>query len=193
MVFYNFYPITAIMIILLAFFNDIPIMAIAYDNTLIDPKPVRWKMGRVLTIATVLGGIGVVETFGLLMIAKNWLRLDITQIQTFIFLKLAVAGHLTLFVARTKSPFFSRPFPASILFWSAVVTKVLATLFVVYPLGLITPITWSNVALIWCYCGVWFLIEDLAKLVVYRHMALSGPRHRNFLSILNRSLRHNRA
>ena len=29
---FNFYPVTAIMIVLLALFNDAPIMAIAYDN-----------------------------------------------------------------------------------------------------------------------------------------------------------------
>lgn len=33
MLIFDFYPITAIMIILLAFFNDMPIMAIATDNT----------------------------------------------------------------------------------------------------------------------------------------------------------------
>ena len=62
MVFFNFYPITAIMIILLALFNDVPIMAIAFDNTMVDPKPVRWDMRRVLTLSTVLGLIGVAET-----------------------------------------------------------------------------------------------------------------------------------
>ena len=51
MVFYNFYPITAIMIILLAFFNDVPIMAIAFDNTLVDPNPVRWNMHRILIVS----------------------------------------------------------------------------------------------------------------------------------------------
>ena len=82
MVFFNFYPITAIMIILLALFNDVPIMAIAFDNTLVDPKPVRWSMRRVLTLSTVLGFTGVAGSFLMLIIAKNWLKLDIAQIQT---------------------------------------------------------------------------------------------------------------
>ena len=47
---YNFYPITAAMIILLAFFNDVPIMTIAYDRAAVDPQPVRWDMRRVLTV-----------------------------------------------------------------------------------------------------------------------------------------------
>jgi H+-transporting ATPase len=184
MIAFNFYPITAIMIILLAFFNDVPIMAIAYDNTWLDPKPVRWNMHRVLTVSTVLGLIGVVETFGLLWIAKEWMHLSIDQIQTFIFLKLAVAGHLTLFVARTHRPFWSRPFPSPLLLWSAIATKVLATLFVIFPFGLITPIGWSDVGLIWIYCIVWIFIEDLAKLAVYNRFRRSSPRHRSFLEML---------
>jgi H+-transporting ATPase len=190
MIAFNFYPITAIMIILLAFFNDVPIMAIAYDNTWLDPKPVRWDMHRVLTVSTVLGLIGVVETFGLLWIAREWMHLSIDQIQTFIFLKLAVAGHLTLFVARTHKPFWSRPFPSPLLLWSAIVTKVLATLFVVFPFGLITPIGWGDVALIWVYCIVWIFIEDWAKLAVYNRFRRSSPRHRSFLAILGGGL-HN--
>ena len=76
MIVFKFYPITTVMIILLALLNDLPILTIAYDNTWLDPKPVRWDMRRVLTLATVLGLIGVVETFGILVIAKEWFRLD---------------------------------------------------------------------------------------------------------------------
>jgi H+-transporting ATPase len=188
MVFYNFYPITAIMIILLALFNDAPIMAIAFDNTMVDPEPVKWNMRRVLTISTVLGLIGVAETFLILIIAKNWLNFDIPEIQSFIFLKLAVAGHLTLFVARTPRMFLRRPWPALVLLWSAIFTKLLATLFVVYPFGLITPITWEAVGIIWGYCLIWIFIEDLAKLAVIRHLEMKGPRHQYFLRAMKRWL-----
>jgi H+-transporting ATPase len=188
MVAFNFYPITAIMIILLAFFNDVPIMAIAYDNTWLDPKPVRWNMHRVLTVSTVLGLIGVMETFGLLWIAREWMRLSVDQIQTFIFLKLAVAGHLTLFVARTRHPFWRRPFPSPLLLWSAIVTKVLATLFVIFPFGLMTPLGWSDVGLIWAYCIAWIFIEDRAKLAVYRRFDRTSVRHRGFLDTVGTRL-----
>ncbi len=188
MIAFNFYPITAIMIILLAFFNDVPIMAIAYDNTWLDPKPVRWNMPRVLTVSTVLGLIGVAETFGLLWIARVWMHLSVGQIQTFIFLKLAVAGHLTLFVARSRRPFWHRPFPSPLLLWSAILTKVVATLFVVYPLGLITPISWKDVGLIWIYCIVWIFIEDWAKLEVYARFHRTSVRHRSFIETLGARL-----
>ncbi len=183
---FNFYPITALLIILLAFFNDVPIMTIAYDRTFLNKNPVKWDMTRVLSISTVLGLIGVIETFGILIIAKKYLHLDLAQIQTFIFLKLAVAGHLTLFVTRTKGPFYKKPYPAPVLLWSAVATKILATLFVVYPLGLITPMSWANVGFVWAYCIVWIFIEDWAKMAMYRHLEHKGIRrsHGKFISTI---------
>ena len=183
MMVYRFYPITAIMIILLAFANDIPIMAIAYDNTWLDPKPVRWDMRRVLSVSTVLGLVGVVETFGLLVLAKEWLGLNLAQIQTLIFLKLAVAGHLTLFVARTRKPFFTRPFPSPLLLWSAIGTKVLVTFFVAYGFGLITPISWADIGLVWAYCLAWIFIEDLAKLFVYHRLDKTAERRQSLRAL----------
>lgn len=191
MVFFNFYPITAIMIILLALFNDVPIMAIAFDNTMVSPTPVKWNMRRVLTLSTVLGLTGVAGSFLMLIVARNWLKLDVAEIQTFIFLKMAVAGHLTLFVTRTPKMFLKKPYPAPVLFWSAVVTKVLATLFVVYPFGLITPIHWRSVGIIWAYCIVWLFMSDLAKLAVYRHLDMTSKRHSGFIGLLKKRFHAN--
>jgi H+-transporting ATPase len=186
MVFFNFYPITATMIILLAFFNDVPIMAIAFDNTRVDPNPVKWNMHRVLTLSTVLGLTGVAGSFLMLIIAKDWLKLDIAEIQTFVFLKMAVAGHLTLFVTRTQRMFLKKPYPAPILLWSTIITKLLATLFVVYPFGLITPIDWRAVGVIWAYCIAWLFMGDLVKLAVVKHLEMSGRRHIEFLQLMKK-------
>ena len=54
---FNFYPVTAIMVVLLALLNDLPIMMIAYDNAPFAASPVKWDMTRVLTIASVLAAM----------------------------------------------------------------------------------------------------------------------------------------
>ncbi|GBD87342.1 calcium-transporting ATPase 1 [bacterium BMS3Abin03] len=187
MMVFNFYPITSVMIILLAVLNDLPIMTIAYDNTWLDPKPVRWDMHRVLTLSTTLGLLGVIETFLLLAIAKLWLGLDVAHLQSFIYLKLAVAGHMTLFVVRTKRPFLSKPYPAKILLLAILGTQVLAAAIVGF--GIFVPsIPWSYVGLIWGYCIIWAFIEDWTKLQVYKHLNLTGKRHTGFLKILKTPL-----
>jgi H+-transporting ATPase len=138
-------------------------------------------MQRVLSVSTVLGLIGVAETFGMLLIGKLLLNLDMGQIQSLIFLKLAVAGHLTLFVARTKRPFLSKPYPAPLVFWSAVGTKAMVTVLVAFGANLVAPLPWQVIGIVWAYCLAWIFIEDWAKLEVYRHLSLTGKRHQDFL------------
>jgi H+-transporting ATPase len=187
MIVFDFYPITAIMIILLALLNDMPIMTIAYDNTWLDPKPARWDMHRVLTVATVLGLIGVVETFGMLLIGKLVLKLDQAEIQSLIYLKLAVAGHLTLFVARTRRPFLTKPYPAPILLGAILTTQTVAALIVGLGL-LVTRLPWVYVGLVWGYCLAWVFVEDWAKMRVFHHLRLSAKHHRSFLDRLQEPL-----
>lgn len=163
---FNFYPVTAAMIVLLALLNDGPILAIAYDRAGYSDKPETWNMPIVLGIATVLGAAGVIASFGLFYVAERIFHLNADTIQTFMFLKLAVAGHLTIFLTRTKGPFWStRPAPS--LLWTAIVTKLLATLAAVYGF-MMTSITWEWALLIWGYAIVWFFINDLLKLVSYK-------------------------
>ena len=193
MMVFNFYPITAIMIILLAFLNDIPIMTIAYDRTGLEPNPVHWNMHRVIEVSTVMGLTGVAGSFLMLYLAVDWLHLTIPQVQTYIFLKMAVAGHLTLFVSRSKRFFLKKPYPAPIMIWSAVGTKLLGTFLAAYGFGLITPITWPQIALIWGYSIVWAFLTDFAKGRVYRHFGMTTRRHKNFLRIMKQSLHHHAA
>ena len=187
MVIYDFYPITAVMIILLAVLNDLPIMAIAKDNTRLDPAPSRWQLRPVLTIASVLGAVGVLETFLLLVIAESWLGLPQALLQSMIFLKLVVAGHLTLLVARTRGPFWAQPFPAPLLLGAILATQAAAVLIVGFGLFM-TPLPWTYIGLVWGYCLAWLLVEDFAKRLVYAHLEVSTPRHRRFLDLARRPL-----
>ena len=181
MVVFNFYPINTVMIILLALLNDLPIMTIAKDNTLLQKQPVRWDMRRILTIATVIGLVGVIETFGLLVIGRTFLVMDTAQLQSFIYLKLAVAGHLTLLVVRTKSSFLKKPYPAPILLWAIIGTQLVAVAIVGFGF-LVAPIPWSYIGLIWAYCLVWVFIEDMVKRHLYNHLEMEGKHHRRFLA-----------
>lgn len=176
---FNFYPVTVIMIILLALLNDIPILTIAYDHTLLEKKPVRWQMRRVLTISTALGFVGIISTFLLLFIARELLHLNLFQIQSFIFLKLSVAGHQTLFVARTKGPLFSKPYPSPILLSAILITQAIAALLVGFGIFM-TAIPWSHIALLWGYALVWMFIADAVKILLYRNLNFEGSHHQKF-------------
>jgi H+-transporting ATPase len=162
---FRFYPVTAIMIVLLAILNDGAILSIAYDRAIIADKPAAWNMHLTLGIATILGLMGVVESFGLFYIAERIFHLSRDVIQSLIYLKLSVAGHLTIFVTRTRGPFWSHR-PSNILLGAVIGTQAVATLITTYGL-LMSPIGWKWAGAVWGYCLVWFLVEDRMKLLGY--------------------------
>jgi len=169
---FNFYPVTAVMIVLLALLNDGAILSIAYDNVHYADKPEAWNMPRVLGIATILGITGVIASFGLFYIGERLFHLNRDFIQSLMYLKLSVAGHLMIFVTRTRGPFWSIR-PAKILFFAVVGTQILATLIAVYGIFM-APLGWGWALAVWGYALVWFLINDAVKLTAYRVFDSTG-------------------
>lgn len=163
---FNFYPLTAVMIVMLALLNDGAILSIAYDHVLFKDKPESWNMPVVLGIASALGVIGPIAAFGLFYIGQNVYHLDHAHVQTLMYLMLSVAGHLTIFLARTRGPFWSiRPAPALMI--AVLGTQIIATLIAVYGLFM-TPLGWGWAAFVWGYALIWFLLSDRVKLFAYR-------------------------
>ncbi len=163
---FNFYPLTAVMIVMLALLNDGAILSIAYDNVHYKDKPEAWNMHMVLGVSTVLGIIGPVAAFGLFYLGDRVYHLDRAHIQTLMYLMLSVAGHLTIFLTRTRGPFWSIR-PARVLMLAVFGTQLVATLIAVYGLFM-TPIGWGWAGFVWGYALVWFLVSDRVKLLSYR-------------------------
>jgi H+-transporting ATPase len=180
---FNFYPVTAVMIVMLALLNDGAILSIAYDRVHYLDRPEEWNMRLVLGISTVLGVTGVVSTFGLFYMGERVFHLDRSHIQTLMYLKLSVAGHLTIFLTRTRGSFWSIP-PAKILWIAVLGTQIMATLIAVYGIFM-TPLGWGWTMFVWGYALVWFVVNDRIKLLAYR--LLTQPRSlSNHLPLLTR-------
>ncbi|MGA8186281.1 MAG: plasma-membrane proton-efflux P-type ATPase [Terriglobia bacterium] len=163
---FNFYPLTAVMIVMLALLNDGAILSIAYDNVHYENKPEAWNMRLVLGIATVLGVIGPVAAFGLFYLGDRVYHLDRAHIQTMMYLMLSVAGQMTIFLTRTRGPFWSIR-PARILLGVVLCAQIVAILIAVYGLFM-TPLGWSWALFVWGYALAWFLVSDRVKLLAYR-------------------------
>jgi H+-transporting ATPase len=109
----------------------------------------------------------VIAVFGLFFLFDRYFHFDHARIQTLIYLKLSIAGHLTIFLTRTRGPFWSIK-PARILVIAVVGTQALATLMAVYGLHVMTPIGWGWAGFVWGWAIVWALINDRVKLLAYR-------------------------
>ena len=173
---FDFYPITALMIILLALLNDIPILAIAFDRTRVERRPLRWNMRELTSVATMLGIAGVISSFVLFYLLQEW-RFTHDEIRTFLFLKLIVAGHSTLYITRARGWFWQKPWPAPVLFWATFGTEAIGTIFAAEG-WLMTPIGWTNALLIWVYALALFLFNDVIK-VMTSHLVRDNGQHDN--------------
>jgi H+-transporting ATPase len=190
-VIFNFYPITALMIIILALLNDIPILAIAYDNTKIEKKPVRWDMKEMLVLSSWLGIAGVLSSFTIFYITMVYLKahpetavflpdvpswVDIKDdkswfafVQSLFFTKLVLAGHWTIFNTRTSDWFFKKPYPNWILLLASISTALIGLFIGIYGFELIIPIGWNWGLFLVAYTLVWFVFNDFVKRLVVKY------------------------
>ncbi|MEO2117642.1 MAG: plasma-membrane proton-efflux P-type ATPase [Methanocaldococcus sp.] len=163
----GFYPITAIMIVLLAILNDIPILTIAYDNVIEAKQPVKWELNKILPVSTALGLTGVCSSFLLLYIADFYMHLSLEMIRTLIFLKLIVAGHSTLLVARSKDRLWKKPYPNLLMLLAVIITDIIGTILAVYGI-FIEPIGWKLALFVWIYAIIWMFINDEVKILMFK-------------------------
>jgi len=171
---FNFYPVTAVMIVLLALLNDGAILSIAYDRVRYADEPEAWNMRLVLGIATIIGIVGVAASFGLFYLGERVFGMDRPTVQTLMYLKLSVAGHLTIFVTRTRGPFWSIR-PARVLVIAVVGTQIVATVLAVYGVFM-EPIGWGWASFVWAYALASFLVADVVKLGAMRMFQVDAQR-----------------
>ncbi len=169
-VFFDFFPVTSIMLILLALLNGAPVLGIAYDNTKVERTPELWNLRRIFTISTVLGIYSVVASFGMYSFARIYLALPLGFTQSALFVELAFTGLLIL-ATRNAGFFWQRPFPAPFLIFLIVSTKAVAVLFAVYGI-FVAPVGWFVAGLVVLYSIVWFVITDAAKVVTIKLLDL---------------------
>jgi H+-transporting ATPase len=230
------YPLSAVMLIILALLNDLPIMMIAYDNVSLPEKPVNWDMQQIMSTAAMLGAISVGFSFLLYWFATEWaaighmlnsgqeipsnilgsplvewLGLERIQhwqkvlpalvphsdpksnpISTLIFLKLAIAGHMTLYMARKGGrAFFRRPWPNWKLLAVCEGTQLAGLLVGVYGLGVMAPVGWAWGVFLLAFAVAELLITDTLKVVFTGLLRTGGTaKHERRLNRLHQSLHH---
>jgi H+-transporting ATPase len=123
----------------------------------------------VLVISSVLGLLGVIQSFGLFYLGDTVHHLQHSQLQTMMFLQLVAGGHLMLFVMRTRGPFWKPPFPNWRLFVAIVATQI-AAVFMCSQGWLVPALPWEIIGFVWAYNIVWMIVQDIMKLGLYRIM-----------------------
>ena len=196
-IFLDFAPLTAVMIVIMSLLDDVPIMTIAYDNTPVSAKPIRWHMPRLLGVAVVLGLFSIIESFGLL-----WIGIRVVthphlqdvfglatedQLQTVMFLQLVAGGHLLLFTTRTERWFFLPPFPAAPLLVAILLTQIVAVLMCGFG-WLVPAIPWTLIGWVWAYNIAWMFALGGVRLITERFATYRTVRQARSIHVVSQSL-----
>ena len=177
---YGSYPVTVVMLVLLALVNDGSMVTIAFDNTTIPERPTSWNLPFLLSFSTIIGLVGVIETFLLYFFTEIHLGLSHEMVQSLVYIHLAVGGMMTIYVTRVRGPFWSvRPAKAMLMAtgFSVAISTVLAWFGI-----LMAPIGFWWTFASWGYAFVWFLIFDWVKLWLFdlldnKKVVLLGKRY----------------
>jgi H+-transporting ATPase len=94
------------LVLLLLFANDFVTMALATDNVSYSRKPDRWAVRPLAASAMILACAWLIFSFGVLLIGRDALHLDLDRLQTLIFLTLVFTGQANVYLIRERHHFW---------------------------------------------------------------------------------------
>jgi len=188
---YFTFPVFAI--VLIAVLNDGTLISIAVDNALVSKRPDAWNLPLLYASALTLGLVSLISSILLLTLLLTHMNendpnpilhalhidpLSYPEVITALFLKVAVSDFITVFSARTESYFFTHR-PSSVVLLCAVFATACSTLLSMFwhlnfqssdeeKKHEMQSLRWPVVCFVWGYNIVWFLIQDVTKVWVYR-------------------------
>lgn len=176
-----YFNLPVMALVLITILNDGTIISIAYDHVVPSPRPERWNLPVLFAVATWLGFVAVASSMLLLhwsldsynedsfLASLGMQPVPYKHVMTLVYLKISLSDFMTVFTARTQSYFFTRA-PGKLLFGAAMVATGASTVLSLrWPFGdTMESLSPGLAFFVWVYCAVWFLIQDVAKVAIYK-------------------------
>lgn len=165
--FYHNYPINPIQILILALLNDLPIISLAYNRVKISKLPSKINLKKRFNLSFIYGMIGVINSLLFFYLLNNIFHFDIEVLRSAFFLKLAISGHLLIYVVHTKERWY-KFLPSKEVILATVGTQLIA-IFLVTNGMLMSKVSgfWIIFVCIWAF--VWMQICEIVK-VLYKNL-----------------------
>jgi H+-transporting ATPase len=183
----SFFHMPVLMLMLITLLNDGTLIAIGYDNVIPLNTPEKWNRLALFSTSAVLAGVALISSLVLLgMMLASWEAnslfqkwglggLSYGQVTTAVYLKVSISDFLTLFSARTGGQFFWSRSPAWILLGAGGIALSASTILAcswppahpdgIFALGLGRRKPYAFAVYIWIYCLVWWVIQDVCKVL----------------------------
>jgi len=159
------FVISALVMLLLVCLTDLTHVALATDHVAPSPKPETWKIGPLVRVAVVLGGMTLAEALGLL--AFGWERFGLARndgmLQTFTFQTFLFFAVSSLVSVRERRAFW-RSRPSATLAASLIGATIAGVIIGVLGVAELSPLPPAVSGLVFAYAVVCSLVpNDLVK------------------------------
>jgi H+-transporting ATPase len=166
--------IDSLFVIILALFNDLTMLPIAYDNQQASSTPENPDVNKLLIVA---GGLGFMETVFSIAFAYGadnsglfQTTIDLStchlQTQSIVWLQMFIAAELLIFSARAPRYFFTSLAPSLALF-SSVMLGCVACSFIAIFFDRFGKLPISDVLVIWAYDIICLILIDMFKVQIF--------------------------
>jgi H+-transporting ATPase len=171
---YGFIPITAFLLILLTFTNDIVNLSISTDNVGFSKNPDFWDMKYIMPMAALLGGLLTIQALLLVPVGLGVFGLSVPGLATAAFLMLNISDKVTIFNVRERGwAFKSMP---SIAVIAASLGGVLAGIVFAYYGIFMDRISLPVILWIVAMSIAFFVIADILKVWLNNRITVAHPK-----------------
>jgi len=131
-------------------FGDIVTFSLSKDNVTPSAKPDRWNLRSLIYHGSIYGLVLLLMSLGVFWIARDTMGLPLEQVHTIVFTWLVLSvGQAVLYVVRTRTVFWGKPYPGRWFVATTVLTLLLTA--VMATLGIFMqpiPLIWFDILLI---------------------------------------------
>lgn len=146
------FPLSPLQLILLAVFNDVPIISLAFNRVVASAKPAHIRPRERMISSSLYGLFGVIHSV-LFFLLFTYLGYPEAIVSTLFFLKLVLSGHLLIFVVHTPKLWWTW-LPSAPVVASVVLTQGLASL-CAFMGWFMNPVPFSLILFTWLWSLVW--------------------------------------
>jgi H+-transporting ATPase len=161
-------------VIILALFNDLTMLPIAYDHQLAGSLPENPNVVRILSVSFLLGALETMVSLAFAygsgpsgLFEQTYRMKDCDKSsQAAVWLQMFIAAELLIFVARSPK-YIPLYIPPSLPLFCSVITGCLVVSFMAALTEAFGSIKVGDIALIWIYDIITLVLMDVAKMYLY--------------------------
>jgi H+-transporting ATPase len=164
--FFGKFVVNPISMILFMFTGDVATFALSTDKVTPSSKPDRWDVKKLVKTGLTLAMLLFLFSIAVFWTATNILHLSEPETQTLVFVWLVFsAGQAALYLTRTPSFFWKKPYPGKWLLL-ATILDILLTVVLATQGWLMAPIEFSLVLILAVLAIAFLIVADLFKVML---------------------------